>query len=357
MPAWNEILTEFQHPPQGQTPNTWPDAVRRKYLAALQAHTQRNVILYATRFTAQGPDIPPPLITIAEEDMNGIMTVVHGLRGKKLDLILHSPGGSLEAAEAIVEYLRSKFSDIRVIVPHLALSAATMVACSADRVVMGKHSFLGPIDPQILIRSPLGGQVFVPAQAIKDQFDKAVAECRDPKKLPAWVPMLQQYGPHLLIACDDAAAFAESLVAKWLKRWMFKHDGDKEDKANKLAAWLANHKEWKSHGRHIPRWQLQRKGMIIEHLEKDAKFQDAVLSVFHATTHTFGFTVAAKIIENHTGNAFIKIVPVQPVMQPMPFMLPSPFVVPGRPPVIAPGQPPFSVPAQPSVPPPDKPVS
>jgi ClpP class serine protease len=29
----------------------------------------------------------------------------------------------------------------------MAMSAATMIACAADVIVMGKHSFLGPIDP------------------------------------------------------------------------------------------------------------------------------------------------------------------------------------------------------------------
>jgi hypothetical protein len=324
MPAWNEVLKEFQDSASQRHGSPDSDGIRRKYLAELYNLTGRNVILYSTRFTIQGPDIPPSLLSIVDEDMNGIMTVVHKLRGKKLDLIIHSPGGSLEAAEAIVEYLRSKFSDIRVIVPQLALSAATMVACSADKVVLGKHSFLGPIDPQILIRSPLGGQMtYVPAQAIKDQFDKAVVECRDPKKLPAWVPMLQQYGPHLLVACDDAASLAETLVMNWLTRWMFKGDADKDKKAQRLATWLASHKEWKSHGRHIPRWQLQRKGMRIEQLEKSRKFQNAVLSVFHATTHTFSFMPpVAKIIENHLGSAFVKLAQ----MQQMPLLIPGQVV-------------------------------
>jgi ClpP class serine protease len=56
------------------------------------------------------------------------MGVFYELKGKDLDLIVHSPGGSPEATEAIVTYLRSKFNDIRVIVPQAAMSAATMLA-------------------------------------------------------------------------------------------------------------------------------------------------------------------------------------------------------------------------------------
>ena len=69
------------------------------------------------------------------------------LEGDKLGLILRSPGGSPEAPEAIVLCMRSRFSDVRVVVPQLAMSAATMIACAADEVVFGKHSFLGPTDP------------------------------------------------------------------------------------------------------------------------------------------------------------------------------------------------------------------
>jgi len=33
------------------------------------------------------------------------MAALHGLKNDKLDLILHSPGGSLDAADQIVQYL------------------------------------------------------------------------------------------------------------------------------------------------------------------------------------------------------------------------------------------------------------
>src|SRR5208337_1766644 len=115
-------------------------------------HTGRAVILYASKWT-QEPNIPPQLLSIVDEDLQGLMEVIHDVSETDLDLILHSPGGSLEAAEAFVLYLRSKFSHIRVIVPQLAMSAATMIACAGDAIVLGKHSFLGPIDPQLMLNT------------------------------------------------------------------------------------------------------------------------------------------------------------------------------------------------------------
>jgi len=240
-----------------------------------------------------------------------------GSRAPHLDLILHSPGGSLEAAEAFVQYLRSKFSHIRVIVPQFAMSAATMIACAADRIVLGKHSFLGPTDPQFFLQTPLGPRM-VPAQAILAQFEQAREECRDPKKLAAWLPMLSQYGPDLIVQCQNVSERAEFLVRTWLRSFMFRADADGEEKADSIATWLSTHDNFKSHGRHIPRTELEEKGLQIERLENDQEMQDVFLSVFHATTHTFNGTDAAKIIENHLGRAFIKRVQVFVPMRPRP---------------------------------------
>jgi hypothetical protein len=234
------------------------------------------------------------------------MEVMHGLSGPNLDLILHSPGGSIEAAEAFVVYVRSKFSNVRVIVPQLAMSAAAMIACSANSIEMGKHSFLGPIDPQFILETPLGVRS-VPAEAIREQFELAKTECGDASRLAAWLPMLGQYGPDLLIQCKDASDLSRKLVQGWLKSYMFKEQTNAAAKARKISGWLCKHGLFKSHGRHLPRAILKSHGLKVEFLERDEVFQDLVLSVFHATTHTFMITPAVKIMENQDGKAFIKL--------------------------------------------------
>ena len=68
---------------------------------------------------------------------------------KGLDLFLHTPGGDATAVESIVKYLQCVFGkNIIAIVPQMAMSAGTMLACSCKKIIMGKHSSLGPIDPQ-----------------------------------------------------------------------------------------------------------------------------------------------------------------------------------------------------------------
>ena len=329
MPTWGEILVEFKTPQDA-------DSVRRKYISQLAAHVKRDVILYSTKWTDPS-NVPPDVISITEEDVQGFMEVVHGLKNDKLDLILHSPGGSPVATEAIVKYLRKKFTSIRVIVPQGAMSAGTMFACAGNSIVLGKHSFLGPIDPQFILQTQLGNRM-VPAQAILDQFEMAKNECKDTQNLGPWLPILSQYGPGLLIECKNAIALSRKLVGDWLAQYMFSGQKRATHKASILARTLADHKQYKSHGRHLSRDDCRQLGLVIEDLEQDQILQDLVLSVFHASTITFNLTPAAKIIENHNGKAFVKLsggmrVPFQvqnlPLLQPPKIPAqPSPVPVP-----------------------------
>lgn len=336
MPTWGEILRELQQTAGGvPAPPSAFDIVRRKYLTSLAEKTGRNVIIYATRWTQGGGD--PQVTSITPEDVHGFMEVVGGLSGGALDLILHSPGGSAEATEALVNYLRSKFEDLRIIVPHAAMSAATMLACASNRILMGRHSSLGPIDPQLIVPSDLGARS-IPAYAIIEQFRLAQGEVKkDPGLLPSWLPMLRQYGPALIIQCQLHQQLAETLVADWLARFMFGGDITLKPKAIQIAKELSDHAQFKSHSRFLSRDQTRTLGLVVEDLEADQAVQDAVLSVFHATMHAFSATPTGKIIENHQGKAFIKaaqqqqiivvpqgpVLPIAPPIPPLPPIQPS----------------------------------
>ena len=303
MPIWSEILRELADSSTGGDSPDF-DGIRRKYLLNLHRYTGRNVILYASGWI-QKPGTPPYLVSVGDDDISALMEVVWGLQGEDLDLILHSPGGSLDAAEAIVSYLRTRFSNIRVIVPQFAKSAATMIACAADEIVLGNHSFLGPTDAQINVATPLGPR-FVPTQAVLDQFDRAKQECADPAKLAAWVPMLNQYGPDLLVRCETALELSRELVKTWLETYMFNGAPNASQTAEIISSWFADHRNFKSHGRHLSRNELVKQQLKVTALEDDQTLQDLSLSVFHSAVHTFTGTPIVKIVENHTGRAFFQ---------------------------------------------------
>lgn len=67
----------------------------------------RNVICYYSGWLQRNDS---EQTSILDNNMNGLMNAMHGLdRSKGLDLVLHTPGGDLAAAENIVNYLHGCF--------------------------------------------------------------------------------------------------------------------------------------------------------------------------------------------------------------------------------------------------------
>ena len=136
-----------------------------------------------------------------------IFTPVFGDGKNGLDLLMHSPGGSPDAAEAVVNYLRSKFTDIRVIIPQAAMSAATMLACAANRIVMGKHSSLGPIDPQFFHADDHGNRSWRSVQCYLDAYETFSAALRDNPDEGVDPPSLPVRSARSVCATFAASAF------------------------------------------------------------------------------------------------------------------------------------------------------
>jgi ClpP class serine protease len=211
VPSWNDLLNEIESQPDDAAKSDW---IRKKQLEVLESiaarRGDRNVIFYASAFL-QKPQLPGPSLQITHEEINGFMSVMYGMTWKKgLTLLLHTPGGVTNAAETIVAYLCSKFSDFEVIIPTYAMSAGTMISLAADRLVMGRQSQLGPIDPQMV----MGGR-FVSARAIVDQFERAKTEVLSNRDLAhVWAPALQTLGPALLQEAQNALDYGETMVAR-----------------------------------------------------------------------------------------------------------------------------------------------
>jgi hypothetical protein len=240
---------------------------------------------------------------VNDEDKNGFMNAVYGIdKSLGLDLLLHTPGGNLAAAESLVDYLKMMFgNDIRAIVPQIAMSAGTMIACACKEIVMGKESNMGPIDPQF------GG---IPASGVIEEFERACDEVKkDPDKFPMWQIILSNYYPTLLGECEKAMQWSQAIVTDWLADNMLSGQAGGKAAAAAIAAYLGDHKATRSHNRHIGRNACEEIGLKIVKLEEHGNggdFQDAVLSVHHAYMHSFyQDRNILKIIENQNGKAAV----------------------------------------------------
>lgn len=324
MPSYQSLDAELQKhlTPQG-TPD-W-DIVRRAKLKALEDYTKRPVLLYAADFlnTNKARAVGNEL-QIDFNDKHGFHEIIDKINDKAVDIIIHSPGGLPDAAESLVAILRNKFDHIRFIVPNIAKSAATMMAMSANEVLMDGDAELGPVDPQLVFKKGDGSIIQAPAQAIVDQFEEAQTLIgKDASKLPAWLPILQQYGPSLYKEAKNAIELSAKLVEEWLTAYMFAGQADGPQKAQAIASYLGDHNQFKSHGRRIGREALQDRGANIKNLEEDAELHNRVLDAYYAVVHTFNGG-AFKLFENSRGVGHYRIVQVQLPVQLAQQLIPQP---------------------------------
>lgn len=68
---------------------------------------------------------------------------------RKIAVLIHSPGGDPRASYKIAKLLNACCGGYVVLVPRYAKSAATLFCLGAERIILGTHAELGPLDMQV----------------------------------------------------------------------------------------------------------------------------------------------------------------------------------------------------------------
>ncbi len=329
MPRYHELIAN---------PGTGADrfAHRVDLLQRIEVKTGRPIVVYAAN--THTPNIPN---SIDHTDLTPLSDLTRTVKGSSIDVLLHSPGGLAEAAERIVSLLRARFDSVRFIIPHTAFSAATMLATSADELVLDDTSALGPIDPQIVYRDPQTGQsIAVPTQAIMDGFNNAKKAVKDdPDTLGVYLPLLNKLDLHLFEMCKNAENLSKKLVRQWLKNYLLKGEARAEAKAAKITKYLSSPKDRLSHSRAITLKTIKDE-LRISHvldLRDEPDLRDLIGELWAEIEWYIDFSGTAKFFENAYGVAFRRIIQVQ---QQLGFQVPIfPFPLPQPAPQPPPGQP------------------
>ena len=112
----------------------------RKSRVIAMIHRQENVSILGV----------PVSSYISIEDSEAVLRAIRLTPPEQpIDLILHTPGGLVLAAEQITKALVEHKGKVTVFVPHYAMSGGTLIALAADEIVMDANAVLGPVDPQI----------------------------------------------------------------------------------------------------------------------------------------------------------------------------------------------------------------
>ena len=185
--------------------------------------------------------------------------------GENIELLVHTRGGDIDAAERLVLMIREKVGDaaFRIVVPHLAKSAGTLMVLGADTVVMSDTSELGPIDPQVFIPDSTGTLRWVAAQNYLDAFKThADALNDDPGNLPAEI-MFRKLDPVVHQRCIAAKKRSRSLAEDLLKRGMFRDGGNWTATADRLI----DTEEWQAHSQGISLHDATEIGLRVERIK------------------------------------------------------------------------------------------
>ena len=209
-------------------------------------------------------------------------------RRESVAVILDTPGGVVEVVERMVTVMRSRYEEVAVIVPDHAMSAGTILALSADWIMMDDLSCLGPIDPQIEKDGKL-----VPALSYLNQFERLNRKSKDDELTTAEYALINKLDLGDLYQFDQARALSNELLVRWLSTYKFKNwhktetkgnkvsDQMKKDRADEIAKLLNDPDRWHSHGRAIDRETLRNEvNLKIDALEENEKLYGHIRDYF-----------------------------------------------------------------------------
>ncbi len=130
-----------------------------------------------------------------------------------LHLMINSPGGLGEVAVRLARSAQSRCSELTVIIPDQAKSAATLLALGGHRIVMAPASDLGPIDPQFF-----DGQGWVAAKDIIAAVEDAILRVQEsPETYPIHVSLLSGVTATMVQQARSALGSTESLLIQALQ--------------------------------------------------------------------------------------------------------------------------------------------
>ncbi len=180
-------------------------------------------------------------------DTLGFVDMLHNVApGEPIDLLLHTPGGDVDAAEKLITLLRSTVGEdgqLRIIVPDFAKSAGTLMVLGANKIVMSDSSELGPIDPQVSLKDTNGHDVNHSVLTYLNAYTEAQAAFRAKPEDLANRITFEKFDPTMVRKFEAVRSRARSFAENLLKR--------RGANFSKIASDLMDTSAYPSHGQMI----------------------------------------------------------------------------------------------------------
>ena len=282
-----------------------------KYIGLYNEKRHTCLIVYASAISKQVPGN-----SLNMEDYYTLSDMLRNVDSKKIDIYIETPGGSGEAAEEIVRFIRNKFDNVVFVVSGEAKSAGTITVLSGNEILMTKSGSLGPIDAQVRI-----GRSVISAYDYNEWVTDKQKEAKEQGGLnPFDATMIAQISPGELSGVSHSLEFAKDLVVEWLAMYKFKNweytetqgnkvtDEMRKQRAIEIANCLSNHGKWRSHGRSLKIDDLESIGLRITKIDDEPDLADIVYRIQTIIRLLFNTTSSFKIFANSDEKIFVNAV-------------------------------------------------
>lgn len=243
-----------------------------------------NLVCYAALFGH-----PAGIITNQDGEIleNIFRSIDLSNKDYSLDLLLHTPGGSPEAAADVIRVCRSYSKRFRVIIPNAAMSAGTLIAMGSDEIIMSDTSKLGPIDPQMIFVQSKDVAIMRPAKSFIDAYFDLINSARAfiAQKQPAtpFLHLLDRQDPSWIIECVRARNATENLAREVLKANMLKDKSEEE--IEKVVQKFFEVGDKNTHGRSIGPNEAEGFGLAIKKENKYGDFWKMIWEIYVRIEH------------------------------------------------------------------------
>jgi Serine dehydrogenase proteinase len=199
-----------------------------------------------------------PNTEIDRNDIIGFVDLLHNIpEGQPIDLFLHTFGGDVDACEKLIRLIHASVIDtpFRVVIPDVAKSAGTLMALSANEILMSDTSELGMIDPQFPMRDNQGNEFWHSVIAYLDAHEEYAMAIRSDRNDPVALLRLDNFDAKVVRKFqgirDRVRTFAEDLLKL------------RGLPASTIANELMSPSRWKTHGQPISHADAAQLGLPI----------------------------------------------------------------------------------------------
>jgi ClpP class serine protease len=125
--------------------------VQRRHALALMSRQRKATVITLIHRQESLSLLGFPIVRYIDiDDAESVLRAIRETPAERdIEIILHSPGGLVIAAQQIAGALADHDAKVTAVVPHYAMSGATLIALAADEIVLDAHAALGPVDPQL----------------------------------------------------------------------------------------------------------------------------------------------------------------------------------------------------------------